>query len=54
MDIQEKYLFSERLRKQLIWSRFVNTHGREGYNIPLDLHLEHLNRYAISCTCNPA
>lgn len=29
---------------QLQWSRFVNTHGREGCNIPMDLHLEHLNR----------
>lgn len=28
----------------LQWSRFVNTHGRDGCNIPMDLHLEHLNR----------
>ena len=25
-------------------SRFVNTKGREGCNLPCDLHLEHLNR----------
>ena len=54
MAIQEKCLFSEKLRRQLIWSRFVNTHGSEGYNIPLDLHLEHLDWYAISCTSMPA
>lgn len=49
LAIQEKYLFSDRLRQQLIWSRFVNTLGQEGHNISLDLHLEHLNRY-IYCT----
>ena len=26
------------------WSRPVNTHGQAGHNIPVDLHLEHLNR----------
>ena len=30
--------------EQLIWSRFVNTTGIKGGNIPADLHLEHLNR----------
>ena len=29
---------------QLKWSRFVNTSGKQGGNIPCDLHLEHLNR----------
>ncbi len=29
---------------QLMWSRFVNTVGRPGCNIPADLHMEHLNR----------
>ena len=33
-----------RQAQQLIWSRFVNTKGIGGKNIPLDLHLEHLNR----------
>lgn len=28
----------------LTWNRFVNTHGRGGKNISLDLHMEHLNR----------
>ena len=51
MAIQRKYLFSERLQKQLIWSRFVNTVGLVGHNIPLDLHLEHLNRYSMKIDC---
>ena len=29
---------------QLMWSRFINTHGRPGGNIPADLHMEHINR----------
>ena len=31
-------------RGQLLRSRTVNTHGRIGCNIPMDLHMEHLNR----------
>ena len=30
--------------QQLLYSRFINVHGREGHNIPCDLHMEHLNR----------
>lgn len=41
---QYYYLFSERQKHQLLWSRCVNTHGRTGTNIPCDLHMEHLNR----------
>ena len=37
-------LWSPRLQEQLRFSRFVNTQGRPGCNIPLDLHMEHLNR----------
>ena len=29
---------------QLMWSQTVNIHGRQGKNIPCDLHMEHLNR----------
>ena len=32
------------MAQQLLYSRFVNVHGREGCNIPCDLHMEHLNR----------
>ena len=39
-----RFLFSERLANQLLWSRTVNVHGKPGHNIPMDLHMEHLNR----------
>ena len=32
------------LAKQLLYSRFVNTRGQRGKNIPADLHNEHLNK----------
>lgn len=35
---------SPRLAHQIMWSRTVNTRGRQGLNIPIDLHMEHLNR----------
>ena len=35
---------SPRLQQQLLWSRFVNSKGGSGKNIPIDLHMEHLNR----------
>ena len=46
VDIQllHHHHLSERQSAELVWSRFVNTHGRQGKNIPCDLHLEHLNR----------
>ncbi len=42
--LQYFYIFSERQREQLLWSRCINTRGRQGTNIPCDLHMEHLNR----------
>ena len=41
---QHNFIFSERMRMQLLWSRTVNVHGRPGKNVPCDLHMEHLNR----------
>ena len=41
---QQKFILSPRLSHQLLWSRFVNTSGKEGSNVPCDLHMEHLNR----------
>ena len=41
---QFHFIFSERMKQQLVWSRTVNTHGRPGKNISMDLHMEHLNR----------
>ena len=42
--LQHKYVLSPRKAAQLAWSRCVNTTGKQGGNIPCDLHLEHLNR----------
>ena len=44
LQLQRSYHLSPRQSAQLVWSRFVNTHGRVGCNIPCDLHLEHHNR----------
>lgn len=44
MLAQYHFVFSEREKQQLIWSRFVNTSGLPGRNIPCDLYMEHLNR----------
>ena len=41
---QYHYQFTDRMKEQLIWSRTINTSGRMGRNIPMDLHMEHLNR----------
>ena len=41
---QYSFRLPPRQAEELIWSRFINTHGVPGRNIPLDLHLEHLNR----------
>ncbi len=37
-------LLPPRLAQQLAWSRCVNTSGKKGGNIPMDLHMEHLNQ----------
>ena len=42
--VQYNYMFSEREKAQLLWSRFINTRGYPGANIPCDLFMEHLNR----------
>lgn len=41
---QYEYELTPRDANKLLWSRFVNTHGTAGRNIPGDLCLEHLNR----------
>ena len=35
--------------QQLLYSKFINTAGVRGRNIPLDLHQEHLNRLCKDC-----
>ena len=42
--MQSTYLFSERKKAQLLWSRCINTRGVGGGNMPCDLYMEHLNR----------
>ena len=44
LQLQYDFLLPKRQAEQLKWSRFVNTKGRTGCNVPCDLHLEHLNR----------
>jgi len=34
---------SPHVAKQLLWGRFVSTRGGKGHNLPIDLHMEHLN-----------
>ena len=41
---QYYFMLSPRQSHQLLWSRFINTHGLPGRNIECDLHMEHLNR----------
>ena len=43
------YIFSPREANQFLWSRFINTRGLPGKNIPADLHLEHCNRLCKEC-----
>lgn len=44
-------VFSEHQKKQLLWSRTVNIHGKPGKNIPMDLHMKHLNRMFKNAIC---
>ena len=32
------------VRQQIVWTRVINNRGGAGNNIPVDLHMEHLNR----------
>ena len=41
---QFHFIFSERMKQQLVWSCTVDIHGRPGKNVSMDLHMEHLNR----------
>lgn len=39
-----EYCFTPRMKEQLMWERTINTHGRIGKNVSMDLHMEHINR----------
>lgn len=49
---------SPRIASQITWGRVVNVNGGVGHNVPLDLHMEHLNRtvkdYVASLGANVA
>ncbi len=42
--VQHAFTLSPRQSAELLWSRFINSRGLPGHNIPNDLHMEHLNR----------
>ena len=44
MLYQYQFLLSPKHSEQILWSRFINTKGVRGHNIPSDQHMEHLNR----------
>ena len=46
---QHKWFLPPCQAMQLMYSRFINVHGRIGHNVPCDLHMEHLNRVAKLC-----
>ena len=41
---QYHFIFTDRMQKQLMWSRTINVAGKKGKNIPMDLYIEHLNK----------
>ena len=43
LPLQFNYTLSARQAAQIKWSRCINTTNIAGQNIPMDLHLEHLN-----------
>lgn len=49
---QLHFFLSPRQSQQLMWSRFINTHGIEGRNIAADLYMEHLNRVCKNAVAN--
>lgn len=50
--LQHDFLLSPRQVEELVWGRFINTHGETGKNIPNDLHCEHLNRLCKTSIAN--
>lgn len=48
MTLQVNACLTPRLSHSVIWNRFWNSKGGNGNNIPLDLHLEHLNNFLKS------
>ena len=49
MLFQHDHSFSPRHSHDLLFGRFINVHGRQGKNIPADLHMKHMNRVLKEC-----
>ncbi|XP_065109308.1 uncharacterized protein [Paramisgurnus dabryanus] len=45
LTVQVSATLSPQVAHDVTWNRFWNSRGGKGKNIPLDLHLEHLNNY---------
>ena len=41
--LAQSHFLSERKKSELKWNRTVNVHIQVSCNIPVDLHMEHLN-----------
>lgn len=48
LTVQVNATLSPRVAHDVTWNRFWNNGGGKGKNIPLDLHLEHLNNFLKS------
>ncbi|KAK7136555.1 hypothetical protein R3I93_016781 [Phoxinus phoxinus] len=48
LTVQVNATLSPRVAHDVTWNRFWNNRGGKGKNIPLDLHLEHLNNFLKS------
>ena len=40
-----EYAMTERMKQQLVWERTINVRGKPGRNVPMDLHMEHINKH---------
>ncbi|XP_056441576.1 uncharacterized protein LOC130379027 [Gadus chalcogrammus] len=48
LTVQINATMSPRVKHDVTWNRFWNSSGGKGKNVPLDLHLEHLNNFLKS------
>ena len=39
-----EYALTPRMKQQMMWERTVNVHGKQGRNVSMDLHMEHINK----------
>lgn len=44
-----EYALTERMKQELVWECTINVHGKPGRNVPMDLHMEHINRHCKQC-----